>query len=237
MPCQWTSVPIGSSLVTSTSTCVADVEVDPRSRDHPVVGPRLDDLAGAHLPVDDRRSQLEALRAVGQHLRFQRLVAATFGLAGNARIESIICWSRAARLLGRSSPRGPRGLGAAALARRRVADDQRGRSCPESACPGMSQYSVYVPASRLLRSRVADSPGSMSGVDQIGAFDAEVVRLRAGVGHLDAAADVDRAGGEGDGELAQVGLRSAPPPPLRRRRRRRHRHEAPGRCRRCWRSP
>ena len=32
---------------------VADLEVDARAGDHPVVRPRLDDLAGADLPVDD----------------------------------------------------------------------------------------------------------------------------------------------------------------------------------------
>ena len=52
---------------------VADLDLDGRGRDHAVVGPRLDDLPGLDLPVDDLRGQIELLRAVGQHRRGQVL--------------------------------------------------------------------------------------------------------------------------------------------------------------------
>ena len=71
---------------------VADVEVDPRAGHHPVVGPRLNDLARAYLPVDDRRGELEALRAVGQDLGFQWQIATAFGLRrkGEYRLHHLL---------------------------------------------------------------------------------------------------------------------------------------------------
>ncbi len=40
----------------------------------------------------------------------------------------------------------------------------RSPTMPAPLCPAISQYIVYMPASSLLRSRVADSPGARSGV-------------------------------------------------------------------------
>ena len=76
---------------------VADVEVDARAGHHAVVGPRLDDLAGADLPVDDGGGELEALGAVGQHLGRERLVAAALGLGreGHDRLDHRLVLRRA----------------------------------------------------------------------------------------------------------------------------------------------
>ena len=120
---------------------VADVEVDAGSGHHPVVGPRLDDLARAHFPVDDRGRQLEALGAVLEHLGFERLVAATFGLGGERQHRVHHLLVEGGGLFGRHR----RVVGVAA-GRRRLASPAapitRGVVIPESACPGMSQYSV-----------------------------------------------------------------------------------------------
>ena len=75
---------------------VAHFEVNPRTWHHPVLGPRLHDLAGRDLPVDDRRGQLKMLGPVGEDLGLQRLIAMAAVSAGNANTDSVIAASWAA---------------------------------------------------------------------------------------------------------------------------------------------
>ena len=83
-PWKWRLVDSGSSFVEHDPDLVADLDLDARCGHDAVVGPRLDDLAGLDLPVDDLRRQVELLGAVGQHLGRQWLttVALCLGREG-----------------------------------------------------------------------------------------------------------------------------------------------------------
>ena len=185
---------------------VADVEIDARSGDHPVVRPGLHDLAGPDLPVDDRRRQFEALGAVGQDFGGERLVAEPLGLRRERhdrldhRLVLLCALSGGGRVIavpGRR--RGAAGTPPAAT------DDELGRH----AGFGVSgDRAVDLVRAGL---QFADVElGARAGIevvgDQVLSSHREVVDHRPVVADRQGAGRGDLRGRQVDGELRQVGL-------------------------------
>ena len=155
---------------------VADLEIDPWTGHHPVVGPGLDDLSWTHLPVDDRGGQLEALRAVFEHLGFQRQVATPLGLGGEGEYRVHHQLVEGGALLGSHC-----GVILVAAGRRDLvtcgcADHERGRHSGIGVPGDLAEQRVVA---RLQAAQVECCRPTRFDVrrDQVGALDAEVVDL------------------------------------------------------------
>jgi hypothetical protein len=183
---------------------VTHLEVDARTGDHPVVRPGLDDLARPDLPVDDRRGQLEALGAVGQDFRGERLVAPARGLGRELhdRLDHRHVLRRAllggrrlvTAVVGRPAGGGPL-----------APHDEGGRHAGLGVAGDRAVDLVGAGVESAEVELLALAGGEVGG-DQIAAADGEVVHHRAVVANGQHARGVDLGDGQVDGVLREAGV-------------------------------
>ena len=189
---------------------VADIEVDARAGHHAVVGPCLDDFAGAHLPVDDRSGELEALRPVRQQVWLDGLVAEAGGLGreGHDGFDHRLVLQRA---LG-----GGRGV-VAVVSRRRVADGRRTgvvatdgelRRHPRLGVARDRAVHLVGAGFEPADVEVGGLAGGHVGGSEIGVPHGEVVDHGAVVANRDRPAGGHVRCGQVDGEFGEVGFQA-----------------------------